>query len=121
MEPRTRKYVIRYGFLSFARKYKKQLLNTRLDSFKNVSKKWSIKQVKSQGKRWLNCETDENPRNIEKNNYSARKKRWNTNQIEKSIIKLEHYCTKNCGKKWVKINNLSSGQYSVNRNIRLKT
>ena len=43
--------VIRYGFLSFARKYKKQLLNTRLDSFKNVSKKWSIKQVKSQDKR----------------------------------------------------------------------
>ena len=24
-------------------------------------------------------------------NYSARKKRWNIKQIEKSIIKMEHY------------------------------
>ena len=29
-EPRTRKYVKEYGFLSFARKYKKQLLDTGL-------------------------------------------------------------------------------------------
>ena len=35
-EPRTRKYVKGYGFLSFARKYKKQLLNTGLDASKNV-------------------------------------------------------------------------------------
>ena len=28
IEPRTRKYVKGYGFLSFARKYKKKLLNT---------------------------------------------------------------------------------------------
>ena len=28
IEPRTRKDFKRYGFLSFARKYKKQLLNT---------------------------------------------------------------------------------------------
>ena len=34
-EPRTRKYVKEYGFLSFARKYKKQLFDTGL----NVSKK----------------------------------------------------------------------------------
>ena len=36
IEPRTRKYVKRYGFLSFARKYKKQSLNTRLDASKKV-------------------------------------------------------------------------------------
>ena len=37
--PRTRKYVKAYGFLSFTRKYRKQLLNTGLDSLKTTSKK----------------------------------------------------------------------------------
>ena len=32
IEPRTRKYVKAYEFLSFARNYKKQLLDTALDS-----------------------------------------------------------------------------------------
>ena len=31
-EPKTKKYVIGYGFLSFAKKYKKQLLDAGLDS-----------------------------------------------------------------------------------------
>ena len=39
MESRIRKYVKGYGFLSFARKYKKQLLNTWLDSLKTASQK----------------------------------------------------------------------------------
>ena len=39
IEPRTRKYVEGYGFLSFPRKYKKQLLDTGLDSLKIASKK----------------------------------------------------------------------------------
>ena len=42
MQPRTRKYVKRYGFLSFARnfyKYKKQLLDTGLDALKTASEK----------------------------------------------------------------------------------
>ena len=34
IEPKTRKYVKGYGFLSFARKYKKQILDT--DASKNV-------------------------------------------------------------------------------------
>ena len=37
IEPRARKYVKGYGFLSFARKYKKQLFNKRLDAFKKSS------------------------------------------------------------------------------------
>ena len=37
IEPRTRKYG--YGFLLFARKYKKQLFNTGLDCLKAASKK----------------------------------------------------------------------------------
>ena len=39
IEPRTRKYVKRYGFSSFERKYKKKLLNTELDAAKTISKK----------------------------------------------------------------------------------
>ena len=35
-EPRTRKYVKGYGFLSLARKYRKQLLDTGLDASKKV-------------------------------------------------------------------------------------
>ena len=51
IEPRTRKYVTGYGFLSFARKHKKQLLNTGLNTVKTASKKqvsfWKIKLQRS--------------------------------------------------------------------------
>ena len=36
IKPRTRKYFKGYGFLSFVRKYKKQLLDTGLDASKKV-------------------------------------------------------------------------------------
>ena len=39
IDSRTRKYVKGYHFLSFVRKYKKQLLNTGLDYLKTASKK----------------------------------------------------------------------------------
>ena len=39
IEPRTTKYVKGYGFLSFARKYKKQLLDTGINPLKTVFKK----------------------------------------------------------------------------------
>ena len=39
IESRTRKYVKGYGFLSLARKYEKQLLDTGLDSLNTASKK----------------------------------------------------------------------------------
>ena len=52
-------------------------------------------------------------------------------QTEKSIIKMEHYeiykllndssVSKFVTKKWVEINDLSSGQYSASKNIRFKT
>ena len=38
IEPRTRKCVKGHGFLLFARKYRKQLLVTGLDTVKNASK-----------------------------------------------------------------------------------
>ena len=39
IEPRTKTYVEGYGFLLFAKKYKKQLLDTGLDAVKTASKK----------------------------------------------------------------------------------
>ena len=39
IEPRTRKHVKGYGFLSFTRKYKKQFLDAGLDFLKTASKK----------------------------------------------------------------------------------
>ena len=36
METKTRKYIKGYGFLSFARKYKKQILDKGLDASKKV-------------------------------------------------------------------------------------
>ena len=44
IEPRTRKYVKRYGFLSFARKYRKQLLDTGLDD-DNIEKQEPVKEI----------------------------------------------------------------------------
>ena len=41
IEPRTRKYVKGYGFLSFARKYRKQLMDNGLDALKTAFKKSS--------------------------------------------------------------------------------
>ena len=38
-EPRTRKYVTRYGLLSFTRKYRKNLLDPELDTLKTPLKK----------------------------------------------------------------------------------
>ena len=39
IEPKTRKYVKGYGFLLFARKYKKQILNKGQDAFKKEVQK----------------------------------------------------------------------------------
>ena len=51
VEPRTKKYFEGYGFLSFARKYKRQLLDTGLNSLKTTSKKVVDKSGKNLGNR----------------------------------------------------------------------
>ena len=50
IEPRTRKYVTGYGFLLFARKYKK-ILDTGLDYLKIASQKVVHKANKFLGKK----------------------------------------------------------------------
>ena len=79
-EPRTRKYVEGYEFLSFARKYKKQLLGTGL----NASKKVVHKVAEFFGKKVADALTksvcnnivtpDENSKNVEEIIISLGKK-----------------------------------------------
>ena len=62
MEPRTRKYVKGYGFLLFAKKYKKQLLDKGLDA----SLKVVHKAGKSIGNKIADAATKSSDDNIEK-------------------------------------------------------
>ena len=93
IESRRRKYVKGYGFLPFARKYKKQLLDTGLDASKKVVRKAS----EFIGNKTADAVTKSNDDNIEKQEpveeiiIPLDKKRGNIKQIEKSIIKMEHY------------------------------
>ena len=66
IEPRTRKYVKGYGFLSFAIKYKKQLLDTGLDSLKTASKKVVHKTVEFLGNQTEDAVTNSNEDKIVK-------------------------------------------------------
>ena len=62
IEPRTRKYVKVYGFLSFARKYKKQLMGKELDA----SKKVAHEVGEYLGNKMAEAVTNSNNDNIEK-------------------------------------------------------
>ena len=76
VEPRTRKYVNGYGFLSFARKYRKQLLDIGIDSLKTAFKKVVHKATEATGECIGNKIADkivktkhiidDNPRNVKK-------------------------------------------------------
>ena len=100
-EPRTRKYVKLYGFLLFARKYKKQLLDTWLDPVTTASKKALHKAGEFIGNKIADAVTrlsnykvvkpDENRRYVEEIIIPLEKQRWNIKQIENSIIKVKHY------------------------------
>ena len=77
IEPKKRKYAKINGFLSFARKYKKNLLNTELDAVKINPKKTG----KYLGNKTADSATNSNDDKMEKkrtywrDNYSTRKKR----------------------------------------------
>ena len=92
IEPRTRKYVQRYGFLSFSRKYVKQLLDTRLDPVKTNSKKVVHKASKFLENKIADAVTKSNDDKtvkkelVEEIIIPAEKERWNINQIEKKCI-----------------------------------
>ena len=66
IEPRTREFFKRYGFLSFARKLKKQLLDTGLNSLKAASKKEVHKAGEFIGNKIAAAVTKSNDDNTEK-------------------------------------------------------
>ena len=65
IEPRTRKCVKGYGFLSLARKCKKQLLDAELDSLKTASKKVVHKAGEFLGNKIADAVTKSNDNKIE--------------------------------------------------------
>ena len=65
IESRASEYVKEYGFLSFARKYKK-LLDTGLDAVKTASKKVVHKAGEYLGNKITDAVTKSNDDNIEK-------------------------------------------------------
>ena len=69
IEPRTRKYVKGYVFLSFAGKYKKQLMGTGPDSVKTVSKKVVYKAGAFLGNKIADAVTRLNDGKIEKQEH----------------------------------------------------
>ena len=66
IEPRKRKYVKGCRILSFARKYKKQLLDTGLDSLRTASKKIVHKAGEFIGKKIADAVTKSNDDKIVK-------------------------------------------------------
>ena len=95
--PRTRKYVKGYGFLLFVTKYKKQLLDTGLDSLKTASKKVVQKASEFLGTKIANAVTKSNKDKIVKQEPAEEiiippEKRWNITRFKTSIIiKMELY------------------------------
>ena len=95
IEPRTRKYVKGLGFLSFGRKYKKQLLDTGLDSLKSASKKLVHKAGKFLENKIADAEPnddkvmkpDENRRNTEEIIIPLEKRDETLNKLRKVLEK----------------------------------
>ena len=95
IEQRTRKYVKGHEFLSFARKYKKQLLDKGLDSLKTASKKVVHKSGEFLGNKITDAATNpnhdkivkpnENPRNVEEINIPLEKRDEILNKLRKVL------------------------------------
>ena len=77
--------------------------------------------------RQQSCETWLDFKKSWRNNYSTRQERTNIKYIKASIIKIEHYkipklisnstVSEFVTKRWIEVNNLSRGQYAVNKII----
>ena len=113
-----------YRFLSFARKYKKQVLHTGLDSLKNSSKKVVYKTGEFLGNKIAykivkpKHVIDENPRNVEEI-FIVPEKENKYKENKTSIIKMEKYkmykllndstVSKFVTKKWIQVSYISRG------------
>ena len=78
--------------MSFARKYRKKLLDTGLDTLKSAFKKLGHKSAEATGEFIGNKIADKivKPKHVIDEN-SRRKKRKNIKRITTSIIRMEHY------------------------------
>ena len=91
IEPRTRNYFKGYGFLSFGRKHKKQLLDTGLDPVKTASKKVVHKLGEFIGNKIADTVNKSNDDKIEKQGpveeiiIPLEKKRWNIKKLRKVL------------------------------------
>ena len=140
IESRTKKYVKGQVFLSFARKCKKNLFDTKLYSLKNASKKVVHKTGEFLRNKIAEAVTNSYNDKIMKANpveeiiIPPEKREEILNQIKTSIIRMEHFkiskilndsvVSKFVTRKQMKVNDLSSRQYSVNsinKIIRFKT
>ena len=133
IEPRTRKYVKGYRFLSLATQYGKQLLDTaskeviyraaEVTSY-FLGKKIADKIVKQKP-------VNENSRNVKEIIIPPEKGRRNSKRIKTSIKKMEHFkickllndstVSKFLTRKWIEVNDLSSRQYATNKTMIFKT
>ena len=97
IEPRTRKYVRGYGFLSFTRKYKKQLLDTGLDAVKTASTKVVHKAGEFIGNKIADAVTKSNDDKIVKQEpveekiIPPEKGDEILNKLREEYYKMEHY------------------------------
>ena len=112
-------------------------MNTGLDAVKIASKKVVHKSGEFLGNKFVHEVTKSDDDKTEKQKLAEEiiilpeKKRRNIKQIKKIIMKMEHYkiskllndstVSKFVTRKWVEVNDSSSGQYSVNKNIRFET
>ena len=97
IESRTRKYVKGHVFLSFARKCKKHLVDTKLYSLKNASKKVVHKTGGFLRNKIAEAVTNSYNNKIMKTNpveeiiIPPEKREEMLKQIKTSIIKMEHF------------------------------
>ena len=102
--------MLNHGFLSFARKYKKQLLDTPLDYLKTASKKVVHQAVEFLGNEIADAVTksndnkivkpDGNSRNVEEIITPPKKGEEISNKLRKAFSKWKRFnCIKICNKK----------------------
>ena len=96
IEPRARKYVKGYEFLSFTRKFHKQLLNTGLNAVKTASKKEVYKAGEFIESKIADAVTelnddkivkpDKNPRNAKEIIISLEKRKEVLNELRQALL-----------------------------------
>ena len=110
-------------------------MDTRLDALKTAFKKIVRKTGEILGNKIADAVTEPSDHKVVKQEPAEEiiilpeKKRRNIKRIKRSVIKMEHYkiskplndstLSKFVTKNWTELNDLSSGQYSVNKKYKV--